>query len=118
MQGAARRGLAGDAPWGNAFATEFQPFADELAGDAPAYEARNRPRPGVRFLRIGLATRLLFPNMKGMSLEITLIIYDEVCCRWTSNRREPSLRPVNAYNRPDADCVVFSSSSEDSAAVG
>jgi hypothetical protein len=26
--------------------------------------------PGVRFLRIGLATRSLFPNMKGMSLEI------------------------------------------------
>jgi hypothetical protein len=24
---------------GGAFATEFQPFADELAGDAPAYEA-------------------------------------------------------------------------------
>src|SRR5262252_1914315 len=31
----------------------------------------NRPRPGVSFLGIGLARRLLFPNMKGMSLEIT-----------------------------------------------
>jgi hypothetical protein len=30
-------------PWGGAFATEFQPFADELAGDAPAYEAPVRP---------------------------------------------------------------------------
>jgi hypothetical protein len=30
-------------PWGGAFATEFQPFADELAGDAPAYEALVRP---------------------------------------------------------------------------
>jgi len=30
-------------PWGGAFATKFQPFADELAGDAPAYEAPVRP---------------------------------------------------------------------------
>jgi hypothetical protein len=30
-------------PWGGAFATEFQPFADELAGDALTYEAPVRP---------------------------------------------------------------------------